>query len=55
MRISVDGNSKTYRYGTIPLAHAFQLAANISYIFACYEDIGCSEEIAPLTLQLGPR
>ena len=43
MRISVDGNSKTYCYGTITLARAFQLAANhVSYIFACYEDISCS-------------
>jgi hypothetical protein len=55
MHISVDGNAKTYRYGTFPLARAFQLAAShVSYIFARHEDIRCSGSAAPLILYLGP-
>jgi hypothetical protein len=56
MHISVDGNSKTCRYGTFPIARAFQQAAiHVSYIFARHEDIRCSGGTAPLILYLGPR
>jgi len=56
MHISVDGNVKTCRYFTFPLARAIQQTAiDVSYIFACHEDIRCSGGIAPLILYLAPR